>query len=201
MCAAFGVTASVGLMTLLLFGSGRQGTHFALLATARVAFVLFWAAYAGGPLAILLGPGFSALKRHGRNFGLAFASALTAHIGVVAWLCWIGAAPGLRVFVFFGFALFCTYALAALSFEPLKNALGARWWLVIRALAMNDIALAFAVDFFRHPLGGSPGHMAAYVPFALLSAIGPALYVAASVRQGISMRAAAQSAIKQILRA
>jgi hypothetical protein len=32
------------------------------------------------------GPRFAILARHGREFGLAFAAALSVHVGLVLWL-------------------------------------------------------------------------------------------------------------------
>jgi hypothetical protein len=55
----------------------------ALRVTARWSFVLFWLAYAAGAMATLWGPPFTGLARHGREFGLAFASAQLVHVGLI----------------------------------------------------------------------------------------------------------------------
>ncbi len=93
--------------------SGRRCAY-----TARWSFLFFWLSYAGGAMAILFGPVFAGLARRARAFGLAFATALQVHIGLVIWLgVVIGQIPlrG-RILWFFLVALFCTYLLVLLSF-------------------------------------------------------------------------------------
>lgn len=93
MGSAFCVALGLATLTLAALGSGEQGTIAALKVTARFSFLLFWLAYAAGAMTTLFGPAFGPLKRRGREFGLAFASAHLVHLGLVAWLTYIGAAP------------------------------------------------------------------------------------------------------------
>jgi len=179
MGAAFCAAAVVAVLTLAVFGSAEPGTDLALQATARFSFLLFSAAYAGSGMAALFGPTFDGLKRHGRDFGLAFASAHLVHMGLVAWLCWIGAVPKRGVFVFFGIALFFTYLLALLSIKRVQQMLSRRAWWVVRTVGMNYIAYAFFVDFLKHPLEGSAKHVIEYAPFVTLSIAGAVVYFAA----------------------
>jgi hypothetical protein len=95
-CAALGLAA----LTLATLGPGEHGTLVALKVTARFSFLLFWLAYAAGAMTTLFGPAFEPLKRCGREFGLAFASAHLVHLGLVAWLTYIGHAPARGVFLF-----------------------------------------------------------------------------------------------------
>ena len=95
-CAALGLAAVI-LGTL---GADARGTDVALAATARLSFLLFWIAYAGSAIATLFGQTFQPFGQRAREFGLAFASAHLVHIGLVAWLCLIGAAPSVSTFVF-----------------------------------------------------------------------------------------------------
>jgi hypothetical protein len=95
-CAALGLAA----LALAALGSGVPGTIVALKVTARFSFLLFWVAYAAGAMTTLFGPAFEPLKRRGREFGLAFASAHLVHLGLVAWITYIGAAPPRGVFFF-----------------------------------------------------------------------------------------------------
>ena len=82
MAAAFLVCLLLAATVLAVFGAGERGTVLALRLTARWCFLLFWFAYAGGPLAKLWNLNlFAELARHGREFGLAFASALAVHVG------------------------------------------------------------------------------------------------------------------------
>ena len=176
MGSAFCAAACLAAIVLVVFGPNKHGTEIALQVTARFSFLLFWAAYTGSAMATLFGPNFQALKRHGREFGLAFASAHLVHVGLIAWLCWIGAAPGTGVFVFFGVALVFTYLLALFSIRRLQQMLNRTSWWLVRTVGMNYIAYAFAVDFLNHPLRGGAKHIIEYLPFAILSIAGPILY-------------------------
>ena len=189
MGAAFAAALCLASLVLAIFGTGVRGTDAALFATGRFSFLLFWPAYAGGAAAALFGPVFHPLRRNGREFGLAFASAHVVHMGLVAWLCYIGAVPGLRTFVFFGVAAVWIYLLAALSLPGLRARLDDRTWWLLRILGLNYIAYAFARDFVQFRLGGAR-HMVEYVPFAALAIGGPVLRLAAfGARIGQTRRA------------
>ena len=187
-CAALGLAASV----LALRGADVHGTDTALAATARLSFLLFWLAYAGGAMPALFGAALQPLRRHGRDFGLAFASAHIVHLSLVGWLCYIGATPGARLFEVFGIATGWIYLLALFSFRPMQVMLDAKTWWVMRTVGMNYILYVFATDFLRNPFSGGVRRMAEYVPFAVLVVAGPALRVAAFVvRAGYFGRAEA----------
>ena len=96
-CAALGLAA----LALAALGPGEHGTVVALKVTARFSFLLFWLAYAAGAMTTLFGSAFEPLKRRGREFGLAFASAHLVHLGLVAWITYIGAAPARGVISLF----------------------------------------------------------------------------------------------------
>lgn len=183
MALAFAASAVCAALVLGARGMGEHGTENALMVTARLSFLLFWPAYAGGALVTLFGPVFQPVKRRGREFGLAFASAQTVHVGLVAWLCWIGATPVLGVFVVFGIALACMYLLALASLAPVRRALGPVGWRVLQIGGMNYIAYAFAIDFLKFDHYHSIGGLLAYLPFGVLSVLGPALVVAALLRR------------------
>jgi hypothetical protein len=183
MILAFAAALTLTVFVLAELGAGQQGTTVALQATARLSFLLFWPAYAGGALTALFGSAFQPLKQRTREFGLAFASAHLVHIGLVGWLCHIGAAPSLRSFIFFGIAVVWTYLLALFSIGQLQTALGPNGWWVLRVVGLNYIAYAFAVDFLKHPLFGSLGHTVAYLPFAAFSVVGPMLRLAAFLQR------------------
>jgi hypothetical protein len=180
-CAALALTGLV----LAALGPGEHGTYVALQVTARLSFLLFWPAYAGGALTALLGPVFQPLKQRAREFGLAFASAHLVHIGLVGWLSYIGAAPSFQTFIFFGIAVLWTYLLALFSVSRLQQALGSKGWWLLRTVGLNYIAYAFAVDFLRYPLLSSVNHLIGYLPFAILSVGGPMLCLAAFVQRAL----------------
>jgi hypothetical protein len=191
MGAAFAAALCLAAAVLAILGAGVHGTNVALFATGRLSFLLFWPAYAGGAMAVLFGPAFQPLRRNGREFGLAFASAHLVHMGLVARLCTIGATPALGTFVFFGVAAVWTYVLAALSLPGLRARLDDRSWWWLRTIGLNYIAFAFARDFVKLPFGG-PKHMVEYVPFAALAIAGPVVRLAAFVaRIGQTRRARA----------
>ena len=170
-CAALALAAAV----LAIYGTGDDGIHAALLATARLQFLLFWPAYAGAALVSLFGAAFMPLRRHARELGLGFAAALAVHLSLVAWSCAIGDVPPVRTFIVFGFAAVCVYGLALFSLARLQRLLGATAWAILRFLAMNYIALAFADDFLRSLVAPGFGHALLYWPFATLAVAGPAL--------------------------
>jgi len=176
-CAALVVAA-------ILIARGTEGSiHAALAATARLAFLLFWPAYCGSALVSLFGPKFQPLKQYAREFGLAFASALLVHLGLVGLLCLTGTAPDVSVFIFFGIAAAWAYLLALFSIDRLRQALGPKYWWLLNAVGMNYLAYAFLVDFLRDPLHGDIKHVIRYFPFAVLAVAGPSLRLAAFAKR------------------
>lgn len=180
-CAALGLAAGA----LIVSGTRQSGIHEALRATARLGFLFFWPAYAGGALVSLFGPTFQPLKRRGREFGLAFASVLLVHLGLVAWLCLIGAAPPVSTFIVFGLAAAWTYILALFSIGRLHQALGREGWRLLRVVALNYIAYAFAIDFLRNPFDGGVGLALEYLPFAIFAVVGPILALATLAQRAV----------------
>ncbi len=187
MAAAFCAALALAVGVVAVVGPQSHGFRVALDATARLNFLLFWPAYAGGALAALFGNVFALLRDNGRNFGLAFAAALPVHLGLVACLCAAGDAPDAGTFVVFGAAAIFTYVLALLSIPRVRQTLPDRFWPPIRWLAMNYIVYAFIKDFTSHGLGGVYGAGAfdilKYAPFAALAIIGPMLRFAAWIKR------------------
>jgi hypothetical protein len=186
MGAAFGIALAIAAAVLVMQGAGNKGTRLALELTARWSFLLFWLAYAGNATAQLFG--VRGLAGHGRESGLAFASAHLVHIGLIVWLGIIlGRVPlSGGLLLFFLIALFCTYLLAGLSFGGVK-ALGAAWP-PLRFVAMNYILISFGRDFVLPVLYPKPaqlniGHFLFYAPFMLASIAAPLLVVAAYMRR------------------
>lgn len=172
MLSAFGAALFLAVLTLAIAGTATQGTNAALAVTGRFSFLLFWSAYTGTALVTVFGNRFRRLQQSGRELGLAFASAHLVHLALVGWLCYIGNIPGRGTFAFFGLAAILLYLLAALSFDKIRLALGFHLWRMIRSVAMNYIALAFAVDFMVRPINGSIGYIIAYLPFSVLIVLG-----------------------------
>jgi len=179
MGSAFCAALILAVAVLAFLGTGERGTKAGLAATARLSFLLFWPAYSAGALTALFGALFEPIKRRAREFGLAFSAAHLVHLGLVGWLCWIGAVPAVSTFIFFGVALIFTYLLALFSIGNLQRALGPWAWWFLRVVGMNYIAYAFFVDFMKTPLHGGIKHVAEYLPFVILAIAGPLLRLAA----------------------
>jgi hypothetical protein len=179
MGTALGANLLLAVIILAICGSAAHGTSIALDATARVAFLWFWAAYAGGALASLFGAAFLPLKQLGRELGLAFAAAFLVHLALVSWLCWIGSAPPIGVFLRFGPVAALIFVLASLSFGNLHSMLGPKPWRLLRTVGMNVILYAFLKDFMQDPLHGGLQHVVDYLPFFAMTIAAPLLRLAA----------------------
>lgn len=179
--AAFAANLLLAATILVARGADADGTRAALFATGRVAFLWFWAAYAGGALTTLFGAAFLPLKQRGREFGLAFAAALLVHLALVSWLCWIGAAPRIEIFIRFGTAAAFTFLLALFSFGNPRAVLSPKGWQLFRIIGMNYILYAFLYDFVQNPLHGGVRRLIEYeyLPFAVMAIVAPLLRLAA----------------------
>jgi hypothetical protein len=177
--AGFGAAALLTTTALAGGGLGRDGLVQALRVTARLAFAPFWPCYTAGALVVLFGPRFLAVKRRARALGLAFASVMTVHLGLVTALCAIGAPPSEHLFVVFTPGAACVALLATASIPRVGRAIGPGAWWALRNLAMNYVLYDFAIDFTRREPLTSPKGLVEYLPFALLTAAAPALRAAA----------------------
>lgn len=182
--SAFLVSLTLAAIVLARYGAAEPGATQALRATARWCFVLFLPAYAGGALARFGGPRFAVFARHGRDFGLAFAAALTVHVALVLWHLHVTGEPAFSM-LFFWAGVFATYALALFSLPRLRQLLGPRLWRIGCELALQYIALVFADDFILEPLNaaGPDKYPLSYLPFVVLLVGGAILRVAARLRR------------------
>jgi len=192
---AFGVSLGLAAIGLAFNGTNPDGFVPALQMTARWAFLLFWAAYAGGAMAALFGATFAPLARHGREFGLAYASAMTVHFGLVLWLFQISSKPPLSGFLFrlFVTGLVFTYLLTVFSFGRLAEVIGASGWRVLRFAGLNYILLAFSWDFVNVILHAWVWHIGIrgwikYGPFAAMCIAAPLLVLAAATQRHLGVR-------------
>jgi hypothetical protein len=192
MIGALGGALALAVAILAVYGTGPDGIGEAVRYTARWSFLFFWLSYAGGAMAILLGPAFAGLARSARPLGLAFAAALQVHIGLVVWLgIVIGQIPLQGALLgFFLVALFFAYLLALLSFGIGVRSLG-RLWRPLLFVATTFILIAFGRDFVLGALSQNVRYWryaAEYVPFAALSLIAIPLRLAAFLRQHYGLR-------------
>jgi hypothetical protein len=189
---ALGVSFALAAAVLAIKGIDEKSIKIALGLTARWSFLLFWVAYAGGASAALFGPTLAPLARRGREFGLAYASALLIHLGLVVWLFLLTSRPPLsgQSFVLFFTGMVWTYLLAVLSFGSLAEGLGPSGWRILRITGLNYILFAFASDFVLplfHPRAALLW-LVAYVPFAAMSVAAPLLVIAAAAHRRLLMR-------------
>ena len=187
MIGAFGGALALAVAVLADYGTGAAGIGQAVRYTARWSFLFFWLSYTGGAMATLFGPAFAGLARRARPLGLAFATALQVHIGLVVWLGVVTGHIPLQgaILLFFLVALFCTYLLALLSFGIGTRKLG-RLWRPLLFLATTYILIAFGRDFVQGALDQNAWYWryaVEYVPFALLSLVAIPLRLAAFLRQ------------------
>jgi hypothetical protein len=181
MALAFLVTLALTAGAVAMFRTPHENLGIALKTSARLAFLFFWLAYAGGALTSLFGEAFSPLKRHARDLGLAFAGALLVHLALVAYLCVSASAPPATTFVVFGPAALLTYLLVFFSIDQARQAIPATLWQVIRSFAMNYIMLAFLYDFIQFRLADLRD-LLLYFPFAALAIIALLLRLATWMR-------------------
>jgi hypothetical protein len=193
--AAFITALILAFVVLSISGINTDGIKRALRITARFSFLLFWMAYGGGSLTVLISKHYGRARhnliwavplsdcsrwiaRHGRNFGLAFASAHSIHLLLVICLYRLSPDPPLSTqgIVFFSIGMLWTYLLAILSVQYLAQLLGAQWR-SIRLVGMEYIMLAFQSDFLPGSLGNDTKSLVGYLPFALLGAAGTALRI------------------------
>ena len=167
-------TLTVGLLVLHLLGRGRWGVTIAAQSTARIAFGYFWLSYTAGALVAFLGPSVAVLARHRRDFGLAFAAALSVHLLFVAYLFHISFYRPVSnvVILYFGVGAFWTYALALGSLPSVRDLRGNRFWKIFSTIGIEYIAFLFFCDFVLLPLQYGTLHPLFYLPFAILSIVG-----------------------------
>ena len=178
-CAALLLTAAV----LAIAGAGENGIRTGLEATARLAFAFFWPAYVGGALFALFGAPFQPVKQRARELGLAFASVLAVHLGLVAALCTIGLTPSRTTCVAFGLAAAFAGMLALFSIARLQRLIRPRFWRLLRFVGMNYILGAFAFDFIKYPPPWNRGYVFENLPFAVLAVAAPLIVLAAFVQR------------------
>jgi hypothetical protein len=174
---AFCAALAAALLVLLVMGRGIRGYTIATQTAARVAFLFFWPTYAAGALPVFFGPAFEPVARHRREFGLAFAAALTVHLAFVAWLFHISYYPPVPPYVVFWFGIGAAwvYLLALGSLNFVREFVGETLWRLVSAAGLEYVAFLFFRDFYLlyHPPG--LGHTLFYAPFAALIVVGAVL--------------------------
>jgi hypothetical protein len=188
MAAAFGAALAI-VLVIRLSAPMHEQLGMALRATARWSFCWFWLASTGGALAALFTPRFQPVARRARGFGLAFASAHSVHLSLVAILLYRSMTPFPRIpLVLFSVGVFWVYLLALLSFKPASGIFQPRTVRLIRIVGVEYIALIFLYDFVNDSLHDGIGHFLSYVPLIALGAAGPVLRLAAAAKKSGKMK-------------
>lgn len=189
MGAAFCAALALAVIVLAAMGTAERGTSIALQVTGRLSLLLFWPAYAGAATAALFGPRLGFLARHGRDFGLAYASAQLVHIGLVAHIISLsGRLTVDSVMPFFAVGVVWTCVLALSSMQCLNHLFSPGFWRVLRNIGLEYLALVFSVDLVLPPIGVHANHLLEYLPFSILIIVGPMLRVAAFVQRSGPLR-------------
>jgi hypothetical protein len=184
MCTGCCAALTLAIAVLAFMGTGEKGTSMALRLTGRLSFLVFWPAYAGGAIAALFGSRFGILARHGRDFGLAYASAQLVHIGLVARFISMSSRPiEESIMPFFAVGVVWTYVLALSSVERLSDLFSPSLRRILRNVGLEYLALVFFADLVLLPIGAHTNHPLEYLPFSILIIVGPILRVAAIVRR------------------
>ena len=138
--------------------AGRQ-SRWALQATARWSFILFWCAYTGNALAVVFGPRFQAIAHRCRDFALVLCvgSSCASGLGRLDFAHFSDAQIGRSALIVFGIAVFWTYLLALLSIKRLAAKFDPKLLRALRTIGVEYIALAFLVDFAKNPFQGGIG--------------------------------------------
>ena len=163
---SFGAALITAAATLAIFGDGTSGTQEALRITARLSFLLFWPAYAGGLFRRTNVPLLARVAKLRREFGLSFVAAHSIHVLLILWLFHIATHQPVstRTIITDGFGILWMYVLGAFSFDYLRRKLSPQAWRVLFNLGLEYIALIFLRDFARLDRAHSP----AYLPFTIL---------------------------------
>jgi len=175
---------AVDVALLCFLGVSQASIALAASCAARVAFVFFWLTYAGGAIPVFFGLTVgSPLTRRRREFGLAFAGALTVHLCGVAWLFLVSPRQPISNagIVYFGIGALFTFALAISSFNRIQTLLRPWAWWLLNLIGLEYIAYLFFLDFIRGPFSRGNISTITYFPFAILILTAPMLRWAAKI--------------------
>ncbi len=152
---------------LATVGASDENIRLTMRESAFLAFMLYVVVLVARPLQQLLRRDWTAkLLRNRRLVGVAFAAAMTAHLGLIAYR--FGTQPELEFspdpFGMGAYAVF--YLMLITSFDVPKKALGPRAWKLLHRAGLLIAAVIFAVP---RPLETitEPDYLRYGIPFAL----------------------------------
>ena len=170
--AAAAVSVVVAMGEIAVVGNLDHGLPAAVAAVARVAFIPFWLSYTGGAWVALGVRRLAFARDHAREFGLAFATAIAIHVGLICWQTMRGQPPAPMTVVIFGTAALLTFLLSAASLPALYERLPRVALAGFRTLATTYVALVYLLDFAIPPHPTRLHYWVAYAAFAALDGIG-----------------------------
>jgi len=163
---ASGCVAALAALIALTTPEPVEAVRRVIRFTAQSSLLLFSTAFAASALARLMpSPATRFLRRHRRQFGLAFAVSHGLHAAALITLARL--APALfasltdtPMYIFGGLAYLFIIALAATSFDRSAAWLGARRWRLLHLVGGWDIWLTFLVSEGKRAI-----HDAGYLPY------------------------------------
>lgn len=175
---------TAGIMSQL--GVGTHGTGESLRATARVAFLIWFAVFVASPLHTLVAGGWTAaLLRARRRIGMAFASFHLVHVVLIVYLFQISPTQPVPdfVIVFGGIGLSLVYAMFFTSFQSIKKKMGVTAWRRLHATGLYYVSGIFIFDLLHNPFLKAP--LIYYMPFTILLMSGFALRLVAWAKRRV----------------
>ena len=167
--SAFLLAGGISVLWLISTPMTDDDIRIPIRHTAQIAFALYIVVLVARPLQQLLRMDWTAaLLRKRRLIGVAFASVMTAHLGLIAYR--FGTQPELEYPLFsllFGgtaYALF--YLMLITSFDGPKKLLGPRRWKILHRTGLVFAALIFGLPRSLEDLS-DPDYLKFGIPFAI----------------------------------
>ena len=167
----FGVVAMIGGVSALWLASGElsdERIRASLRWSADLAFVIYLVVLVARPLQQLLRSNWTAaLLRNRRNVGVAFAAAMTGHLGLIIYRFTSQADLDFPPPNFFGYGAYTVFYLMLItSFDGPKKALGPRAWKALHRLGLIWAAVIFGLPRAWEDLT-DPEYLRFGIPFAV----------------------------------
>ena len=167
--SAFLLAGGISVLWLISTPMTDDDIRIPIRHTAQIAFALYIVVLVARPLQQLLRMDWTAaLLRKRRLIGVAFASVMTAHLGLIAYR--FGTQPELEYPLFsllFGgtaYALF--YLMLITSFDGPKKLLGPRRWKILHRTGLVFAALIFGLPRSLEDMS-DPDYLKFGIPFAI----------------------------------
>ena len=167
----FGVVAMIGGVSALWLASGElsdERIRASLRWSADLAFVIYLVVLVARPLQQLLRSDWTAaLLRNRRNVGVAFAAAMTGHLGLIIYRFTSQAELDFPPPNFVGYGAYTVFYLMLItSFDRPKRALGPKAWKALHRLGLIWAAIIFGLPRALEDLT-DPEYLRFGIPFSI----------------------------------